>query len=213
MCKPSTSAYCLPTAYNDYENASKPYLAVCNDTNKTSNQKRQASEFIGTFAAIAYNARRHGLTFGQSLAAHVEFRGCGVVDLLYLSSTGAEIKEAKGGSGGFGDRKDHLKGGRAAQCTIPYLEVIIDLMVWSNYRGRHPEVACATHTSAPKGTCKDCKAEEKSRRRKSGADMYSYFYQNKLEKHAVRGGYNGDCLKEPAKMKAYKIVNGTEQTI
>ena len=214
MCKPSTSAYCLPKPYNDYEDAAKPYLAICNDSSQTSNDKRKASEEIGTLAAIAYNAQRHGLTFSAAKSAHVEFRGCGVVDLTYKSSSGTlEVKEAKGGSSDYGDRRDHLNGGRATQCTPKYMQVIIDLMVRSNYRGRHPEVACAAHPLAPDGGCNDCRIEERQRRRQSGADMYVQYYKNTLEKHAVRGGYKDDCLRQPAKIDAYRIVNGSAVAI
>lgn len=209
MCKPSTSAYCLPTQFKDYEDEAKPFLAICTDSTKTPNEKRKASEEIGTLAAIAYNADRHNVSFKKAKSDHEEFRGCGVVDLTYDSTAGTkEIKEAKGGSSSYGDRKDHINGGRVTQCTPEYTEVIIDKMKNSDYKGRHPEAACATHKGAPDGKCKNCKSEEKKRRRKSGADMEVDFSLDKLEKHAVRGGYNGDCLKEPKKIDAYKIVGG-----
>lgn len=209
MCKPSTSAYCLPSAYKDYEDAAKPFLLVCNDKTKTPNNKRKASEEIGTLAAIAYNANRHGVSFKKAKSDHDEFSGCGVVDLMQKTTTGTtEMKEAKGGSSSYGDRNDHLNGGRVKQCTPEYNEVIIDKMKNSNYKGRHPEVACSTHTGAPDGKCKDCKNAERKRRRKSGKDMYLANATGDLEKHAVRGGYKGDCLKEPKKIDAYKTVGG-----
>lgn len=205
MCKPSTSAYCLPSAYKDYEDAARPELTLHNDPKRKKGNNKHSEE-VGTFAAIAYNALRHGLTFAAAQAAHIEFRGPGVPDLLYVTPTGTiEVKEAKGGSGGYGDRKDHLKGGRVKQCTPEYMEVIIDLMKNSNFNGRHPEVACLKH-GAPIGTCKDCKNEEKKRRRKSGSDLYTAFSLDQVEKHSVRGGYEGDCLKQPAKIEAYQIV-------
>jgi hypothetical protein len=211
MCKPSTSAYCLPPVYKDYEDSAKPFLAICNDSTETPNKKRKASEEMGTLAAQAYNAKRHGTTLTSSKTDHEEFRGCGVVDLFAPSKN--EIKEAKGGSSSYGDRKDHINGGRVTQCTPEYTEVIIDKMVNSNYNGRHPEVGCTTHSTAPLGTCKDCKQAERKRRRKSGSDMFTAFSTDTLEKHSVRGDYDGECLKEPKKIEAYKIVGGVKVPI
>ncbi|HSK73770.1 MAG TPA: hypothetical protein VK892_18880 [Pyrinomonadaceae bacterium] len=209
MCKPSTSTYCLPPTFKDFEDAAKPFLTIASDTTKEPNEKRKASEEIGTLAAIQYNADRHGLTFSASQAAHEEFRGPHVVDLTYKTSTGAiEIKEAKGGSSSYGERNSHLHGKKVKQCTVEYTETIIDLMKGSNYKGRHPEAACAAHTGAPDGKCGDCKSAERKRRRKSGSDMSIALSLDNIEKHAVRGNYDGDCLKKPEKIEAYKIVGG-----
>lgn len=213
MCKKKSAKSCLPKAYSDYEKAVKPYLKIV-QSNAPANKKRKASEEIGTAAAIAYNAKRHKITFSQSQKQHEEFRGCGVPDLTMKVGGVLEVKEAKGGSSGYGTCKDIKGKKRVTQCTPRYTAVIAHKMKHSNYRGRHPEVGCKNHKKNPAGTCNGCKKAERDRRRTTGKSMDDGIKKRKIRKIAIRGDYTKTCLRPPKPIEGYELnKNGGKKMI
>lgn len=208
MCKTTATGACLPLPYSDYEKAAQPYIAAINAFGATQSQKRLASEQLGSLAAVAYNANRHGSTFGAEKLRHTEFSGCGVFDLVFydLTTGKVEVKEAKGGGSQYGDCYDIPHKTRVKQCTQEYNEVIIHKMKHSHYGGRHPSVPCAGHiVTGPFPNCKNCKAAEAQHRQNTGHAVEKAVAKGDFTKIAVRGNYDGNCLKVPQKLTAYEI--------
>jgi hypothetical protein len=171
-----------------------------------------ASENIGTAAAIAINAVRHGQSFAQALNSHTEFRGCGVVDLAQdLGNGNMEIKEAKGGSSRYGTRKDTGGKKKVRQCTDAYNRTIIEKMRKSTYKGRHPTVECTNHQN-PVATCSACVTAERKHRQDWGKRLAKSRMGGKLTKISVRGPYSKTCLRNPKVLDAYKSTTTGKTT-
>ena len=214
MCKKKSATSCLPKSYSDYEKTVKPFLKIAQSSKSTPNQKRKASEEIGTSAAIAYNAKRHKISYSQSQKRHTEFRGSGVPDLTMEVGGMLEVKEAKGGTSGYGTCKDIKGKKRVTQCTPRYTAVIAHKMAHSNYKGRHPSVGCKTHKASPNGTCKNCKTAERDLRRKTGSAMQKGITKRKIRKIAIRGSYTKTCLRAPKPIEGYELdKTGNKKTI
>jgi len=193
--------------YKDYETAAVPALNTINASGATISDKRKGSEELGSLASIAYNAVRHGSTFAVAQGDHTEFMGCGVFDLVYVDATTGkvEVKEAKGGGSSYGDCWDISHKKRVKQCTPEYNDVIIHKMKHSNYRGRHPTVSCVPHGGTPIPSCPHCKQAEATHRQNTGLAVEKALGSGDFSKIAVRGDYDGNCLKAPQKLDAYSI--------
>lgn len=215
MCKKKSATSCLHSQYSDYENSVAPLLTILRKKKSTSGQKTRASEALGTLAALAFNAERHKLTFSDSQKQHIEFSGCGVFDLVFKDSSGTiEVKEAKGGKSHYGTCRDIKGKKRVTQCTPKYNKVITHKMKHSNYKGRHPSVACSTHTGSPDGKCSKCKKSEREHRRNWGGIVKKSITNRKFRKISVRGGYTKTCLKEPKAIEKYELdTNGNKMII
>lgn len=204
MCKKKSVTSCLTSSYTDYGKIAKP---VWKRINKSSGSKKtQASEELGSLAAIAFNAFRLGISLTTSQKRHIEFRGCGVFDLVYQRKNGRiEVKEAKGGRSRYGTRASYGGGKRVTQCTPSYNKTIAKVMKHSNYKGHDPSVGCATHSGSPDGDCKACVTAERDHRREWGRTILRSIRKRRITKFAVRGGYTKTCLREPKVIDQYKL--------
>jgi len=173
------------------------------DPNVPAKKNRKLSEALGEQAAICANSQKKQKQETQS--DYQIFDGRDVFDLVQEDATTGDVTifEAKGGKSQFGTRKG--KGGKTIkQCTQKYARFVANKMKTTNYKGRHPRVACATHsTGSPVPTCKDCKAAERKRRNKTGQDILDADAQGKLHKMAVRGDYNKSGLKDPKVIESW----------
>jgi len=88
MCKKTSTGFCMPPQYREYEKLAIPLIKIINSKKSPKPDKTQASEMLGTLAAIAYNARRLGITFSKSQAEHQEFSASGVFDLVMKCKNG-----------------------------------------------------------------------------------------------------------------------------
>jgi hypothetical protein len=195
----------MPPQYREYEKLAIPLIKIINSKKSPKPDKTQASEMLGTLAAIAYNARRLGITFSKSQAEHQEFSASGVFDLVMKCKNGdIEIKEAKGGGASFKSCMDST-GQPVVQCTQNYNKVVARKMSGSKYNGKEPKIACAKHTGAPDGDCKGCVARERTRRRIWGKFIESAMVKGVLRKLAIRGNYKKTCPLHPSVITAYKV--------
>jgi hypothetical protein len=213
MCKKKSAASCLSSQWSDYETSVTPFLKIARSKKSTQQQKRQASEQIGSLAAKAYNAKRHKITLAQSDQQHEEFHGSGVPDMTMQVGKNLEVKEAKGGKSGYGECMDISGKKKVKQCTPKYMKVIAHKMAHSKYNGNHPKGGC-THNAGKKKPCLACRKRERTRQQGVGKKMQKGISKRTILKVAIRGHYTKLCLREPKVIEAYNLDNtGNKQMV